>query len=411
MRAAVVMAAFLRACARARLLRTLLLSQPADQQELFLSHAGGAHSRIRGCSVLNEVYLRGAAIGFGGMNVIDCVRHVTWTPFKDHANPLFAQAIPHDFHVGMTLCHVYPSRSASVSDLQEAFKIAATICGEAPAPLDCGSAIGRALSDPSVRKLMNATPQQGDINAFLTHLTTTNNLAVPDGTPSFFSNPEEFAMRLLGAAPFRSAAFGLLTAARVLGCRVRQGDMISQHKGKSQPRCGWLSLPSEIRRACIEFLPTFYVLSAAELHARFSLPGPAEEYINFRQPEARSPLSHALIARILAYATDRRTIGYGSLPEATFLELRLTAEAAQQAADSDASPRLFDEPRWSFAAASRRWKPVDSRSLSDARRMLEEAVDYPWEAECFLRATGFKDDLAGIFATVPAMMAALPAMM
>ncbi len=185
----------------------------------------------------------------------------------------------------------------------------------------------------------------------------------------------------------RSAALQLLTAARILACCVRrepQPTSISE----GPKRCGWLDLPVELRRECLQHLQA---LSTPTIDAVKALVSPAVPSLNYiAKMQQHSILSYKMVERIFAYAADRRTIGYGTLPEATFLPMRLASDDAR----SDGTftePRLLDEQKWSFAAARRRWSPLDSRPDMDIATLGHS--DIPWAAECFLRTIGLVEDL------------------
>ncbi len=367
MRTAVVMAAFLRASARARLLR-FLADEPAAQQRSPGTSDDRLKMQVRGCSALDMVNLEFTSIGTHGINLIEGVWRVTSDPLQKHPNKLLAQALPRDFNISLLDSDRGTSRPPSVRDLSEVFSIAATICGEAPEAQDYGAPVANALSDPAVRRLLAAEVELPDAAAFQRYLSSPrpHHMAMGGATPRALAN--SFVFSLSDGEPIRSAAFALLTAARVLGCQVSQDTNASEHGGDSGTRYKWLSLPSEIRRACLEHLP-----------GCFWLPG-------------EGTFSRATISRIISFATDRRTIAYGALPEATFLELRLASEA-NQPPEPDA--RILDEPKWSFEAAKRRWRPLDSRSMGTA--MMMKGVDISWEAECFLRAVGVAEDFLKLF--------------
>ncbi len=373
----VIMAAFLRAAGQAQALR-IVSGLPSVEESAYSSDS----SHTRGCSALRCVGFDETALGKHGVHFIESVWRATRETLQDHPNLLLAQLLPEQFPISFEGCDHFPAEMLTLADLKGAFEMASVIIGDA---FD-NTAIA-ALGDPILRNLMRKKPASSDVKAVLKCLSGPKQAqGFRDGAHLPITVAEAVIFAGGSGRYLRGPAFALLTAARVLGCRVRPSPQ--------EVRCGWFSLPSEIRRACLEQLPTLWVPSAQELAVSMASVGVGLQRA-LKLPRF-SAFTGPLVGRILAYACDPRTIGYGRLPEATFLQLRL----AEEAANKDVGERFLDQPKWTIAGAQRRWKPLDSRSRTQAD-LMGDRVGCSWEAEIFLRTIGLPEQTARLPGRLP----------
>ncbi len=384
MRVAVVISAFLRSAARAKILR-LLLGQPAVEESLARQ---GARLMPLGCSALTFVSVRQSDLGVGGLDLIKCVWRATRQPLRKHSDLRIARALPEAFPLDLEECDKFEGTKALHEDFRKAFLLAGKFRNKWLDARQYGTALSKALSDPIIQTLTQREARPEQLEEFAAFMSQADRHARFPFRPELAFDADESSLNCTGGSALRAAAFNLLTAARVLACQVRASQAQRNASGGVN-RVHWLALPVEIRRACLEDIPTLFVPTTAELNQVFSIEQPEQSYMQSIQRQ--SILSSRTINRIFAYAADRRTIGYGCLPEATFLDLRIASDAAYRTT-TQSSMRVLDESRWSFAAASRRWRPLDSRPEPEAKYM-DKTSGLCWPAECFLRAIGIVEDL------------------
>ncbi len=377
MRCSILIAAFLRACAEARACSALIRQPPFESQ--LIERASPITMEPFGCRALLQLDLSHAALGRGGIDLIEGVWHVATRSVHDHPNALVARVLPQVFPVDFTGCETFQSSEPTAEHLSNVFALAAELGGET---LDEGDEI---TFDPFLDSLSRTVPEEADFEAFAAFLSDSPRQSF-DGLDHSFD--AEFEMMAPSAQAFRSATLSLLAAARVLACRVRTATLGPESSNDS-PRTHWLFLPVEVRRACLEAIPTLSVPTADDLRCMLADEPATDTYIE--KIRGHSVLSTKVIDRVLAYAADRRTIGYGRVPEASFRHLRLASD--ESVLEGEPTMRVLDEPKWSFLAAHRRWQPLDCRSQYDAKYLLKGAVKLSWEAECFIRSVGLAEDL------------------
>jgi hypothetical protein len=109
-------------------------------------------------------------------------------------------------------------------------------------------------------------------------------------------------------------AFEILAGARVLSCNVRPG---SKNEGESP----WLKLPAELRRHVF---------------------GSLNETID-------NALTQEQLTAVLSFASDRRTIGYGTTNEAVIAEKRLMDETfGRDSSGTSTDSESISVPKWSW---------------------------------------------------------------
>ncbi len=380
MRISITIAAFLRISARTRILHRL--------------PGGSTRLSIGGCPALRYLQLSGNDFGSGGKDLIQGFYRVMSESFQQQSNRLLRSL----FNVQLLCLECYAggeikTEPASAEDIESVIRL--TMENSASDFLESSERSDHTLlSDPAVQRVLNGSDIQADQDAYFALL------ADPERPSSLRTDgggldADRTCLFRLEGNTFPTTALQLLTAARILGCRVRPAKGATGPDGEPR-RCHWLSLPVEIRRACLEQLPTLYERSYEEsawiIHAGHPGQPPTEEYS--QEVRRKSPLSNTLIHRIFSFASDRRTIGYGLVPEAAFLDLRLASDKLQPEHSEDVG--VLGEARWSFGDALHRWKPIDCRTLHDMRRGDAFAVhdwDLSWEAEVFLRAVGLPGDV------------------
>ncbi len=382
---AVSISTFLRVSARTR----LLLHLPGLRATDWTRQPHG------GCPALRYVDYEGGSTP-GAEDLIHGLWRVTRESFDHHPNPTLSKLFhPQLLEVNLLrpLARDIPTRSPTAEDIRSVFRQTLAVGSVGKLSLRGERAYNRWLLDPAVARLVKGTDTRAHHNAFFDLLS---------GPRSASTLRHELAKRAVDlgdnclASPegqaFRSAALQLLTAARILSCRVRSAAEPTASAPGEAP-CRWLSLPVEIRRACLEQIPALYEADEANLGRVISSmrTEPSEAY--WENYQRRSPLSNAVVDRILSFAADRRTIGYGRLPEAAFLDLRLASDSLEDDERGPTASNVIQAAPWSFAEAALRWRPVDCRTLEDAESMGNCGNGLSWEAEVFLRAIGLPEDL------------------
>ncbi len=388
---AITIAAFLRSCARAHVLR-LALDQPAVEA-LFFAESSMTRPKTRGCGALQYLTIDHSRFGPGEIDLIEGVWRASFQLLSDDSNRYLAQALAQGLRVNLRRLFALPgiprlpSKAATSNELTQVYRLSAEMGGDLMLDEAYGAIVQAALSDPIIQKLLRSEPEQDDVDAF-------GQFQASRGRPHTLLNlaggEVNTTVRIFQqkeGQPLRAAALQLLAAARILGCRVRHRSEKGKASGEFKG-CYWLTMPVEIRRACLEYIPMLSVPTADEIKALVSQVHPSSHYIKTVQDH--SLLSRKMVDRVLAFAADRRTIGYGLLPEATFLDLRIASDKAPQT-----EARILGESPWSFTAARRRWTPLDSRSELDAE-VIEASFKLPRAAECFLRSIGLVEDLINL---------------
>ncbi len=390
MSCSIVIAAFMRSCAQARIQRVLL-----GDRRVEASLAGRKRQpALHGCSALATLDVRHAALGAGGVDLIRGVWDVTTRSFCYENNNLLGNTLPPWAPVDLDGCEEFEGATPTTQDLAKVFSLSAERGARAFRPRRYGANAFEVLSDPDIQAFVRCEPDQADIDRFSEYLAceyrNDEYFDEDDGEPidlSYALNPERMLMAGCLRA-LRTAAFDLLTATRILTCRV--GFDTETTTTDSPRRTHWLMLPTEIRRACLEAVPMLSSATAEEkIDMMAHLPPPLWRYRDIL--EGYSMLSTRSINRIFAFGADRRTIGFGMLPEAALCAFR-TASDANKSSEEPMVP-VLGVPNWSFSASRRHWKPLDSRSEWQAKQMKSENVSLPWEAECFIRAIGLYEDI------------------
>ncbi len=337
---AAVVAAFVRACANARVTQ-LLLGLPFIESSMANQ---GKILKSTGCSALVALDLAWSSLGTGGMSLIKGVWNIATQRLTDHPNPLVAQALPGNLSVDFTGCDQFVSATPTAETLQQVFSWQSKVLGPAQSFEELVPETKMTLCDPLIQILSRSTVEQAEHDAFAAYLAEGGRTS--PYMPAF--NPE-VVLTHASAAPFRSAPFSLLAAARILACRVSSIEKDIKESGHSS-QCSWLALPIEVRRACLAMIPTLSIPTSEDLRKIFIAQDLSSARLETMQ--RHSVLSNNIVGRILSYAADRRTIGYGVLPEATAGSLRLASDADAQ---TQPSKTVLGEFQWSFGASHHRW--------------------------------------------------------
>ncbi len=392
---AISVSTFLRVSARTR----LLLHLPGLRATDWTRQPHG------GCPALQSMTCLGDSTP-GAEDLIHGLWRVTHKSFDKHPDPTLSKLFhPQLLNVILeteseSQAGVIPTRSPTTKDVRSVFGGTLHMGSVGEVSPRGERAYLRWLSDPTVARLVKGTDTRAHENAFFDLLSgprpaSTWQYQLVDHNVDW----EEHCLASPEGQAFRSAALQLLTAARILSCRVRSAAerMPSAH---GEAPCRWLSLPVEIRRACLEQVPTLYEVEKADLGWVISArtTEPSEAY--WENYQRRSPLSNTVVERILSFAADRRTIGYGRLPEAAFLDLRLASDLLEDDERGRTASNVIQAAPWSFAEAALRWRPVDCRTRDDADSMSNHDNDLSWEAEVFLRAIGLPEDLIDLLPAI-----------
>ncbi len=456
-RVAIVVAAFIRSCVQSRIVRFVLGQPSVEQNMIRLDKAAGPPTR--GCSGLDVVKLECTSLCTGGIDLIEASWRLALQGFDDHPNSLFQHVFPRYCMARTDKNFDLQSMPPSSAELVQVFQMAAEISGAGHYEDEYGPDFQEAFSDPTIQCLMRKEPGEEDVAAFSALLDISNLSEDPYrfefGRNFWHADDDCIRSQKLGRR-LRSSAFRLLTAARVLACQVRPG---------STGVCGWLLIPVDIRRSCLEYLQFFPPAEvprnadSGDSDENKDIPDSDDGHLdgsgghetedgsdNYESADAAhgtgvepsmneaageseaagtsgnysgghdvneddfghnelnecseqpigdtSPaqgghvLSSKMVNRIFSYAADRRTIGYGLLPEATFLDLRIASDTSSHDTEHLAT-RVLDEAPWSFASARRRWRPVDFRLDEKYSELIYEM---PRSAECFIRAIGLMEE-------------------
>ncbi len=383
-RVAIVIAAFLRGCARARIVR-LLLGQAFVEQALIDSYNASGPPPC-GCSALMTLNLKRNFLRSGEICLIQGTWRLSGSYFDDHPNPLLARALPSTFGLDLIDSRTAQSKAPSLSELSAVFKLAAKIGDALDSSPKYDATVQGVLSDLSMQKLVQPASTAADYRAFCAIVASLFKRASIRGESDFgmgdFRSTGLDIELLALRGPVRSqrkAAYHLLAATRVLACRAR---------ANKPNKTGWFSLPADLRRACLESIPTLFIPSWGDIMTFLEIVSchPTPAYLEWLQQH--SVLSHRIISRIFSYAADSRTIGYALLPEATLLPLRIASDRTARQNDV----RVLNEAPWSFAAAQRRWSPLDRQPSSEAEFHENDCV-LSWEQAAYLRTIGFPEEI------------------